>query len=350
MLKHATLGARMTISRRHRLICELRREPNLSGAPLASKDFSDALSELAEEAAMGALLSDRLPLDCAAIDASVAPVFSQLGEPIVDRIEIDLVCSGGDSERYHQTFTGGPWSRWMTQQNFSLREQGIVGADEQIFLLVLALPCEQESKLELPDLLPPPIIDTTLEACGVRSIDEGELVAERPLLVNGRLVQEANQRCVEAGLNETGAAVSGRYVRLPEPLPGTTTRIVTLLSSLLFDTRHSGEPLQFHFSPAALAEAQQMCQLRGMGESVITVFHSHGWGCGDCNQKSTCGLAEAKPSLQDYRLLESLLPGKCTLMPISGRKAGAEEREPLLQIYAWRGGEMRPIRWRTYHD
>jgi hypothetical protein len=61
-------------------------------------------------------------------------------------------------------------------------------------------------------------------------------------------------------------------------------------------------------------------------------------------------LAEAVPSLQDYRLLATLFPSKSTLMPIAGRKLGAEERRPVLQVYAWRGGEMRPIRWRMYHD
>ena len=61
-------------------------------------------------------------------------------------------------------------------------------------------------------------------------------------------------------------------------------------------------------------------------------------------------MAEANPSLQDYQLLESLFPSKSTLMPIAGRKLGEPGRRPVLQIHAWRGGQMQPIPWQEYTD
>ncbi len=348
---NVSLGVQLMVHNNYRWVCELRRERNLTGIPLASKDVSDDLSELVEEAAMNSILGGQAELDIQEMEARVVPVCHEIGEPIVDHIQVDLhAANSGRTADARQTFTTGRWQRWSMRKLLMLREEGTVAAEEQIYCLLLALPCEQPPLLQPPPLIPPPVIDSTLEACGVRSIDAGELTPDRPLLVNRRLAEEGMRRCIEAGLVETGAAVAGQYVRLPEPLPGTSTRIVTLFSALLFDQRHSGDAAQFHFSPSALAEAQQLCQLRGLGESVITVFHSHGWGCGDCNQKATCGLAEGKPSLQDYQLLESLLPGKCTLMPISGRKLGADQRQPVLQVYAWRAGEMRAIRWRTYRD
>jgi hypothetical protein len=124
------------------------------------------------------------------------------------------------------------------------------------------------------------------------------------------------------------------------------------LSGAVFDSRHVGDQSRFLFKPEALAEAQQMCAMRGLGERVLTVFHTHGWSknCGNCNQNAACPLAEATPSLQDYQLLTTLFPGKSTLMPIAGRKLGDSARRPVLQVHAWRRGQMRPIRWQEYHD
>ena len=89
----------------------------------------------------------------------------------------------------------------------------------------------------------------------------------------------------------------------------------------------------------------------GSGERVLTVFHSHGWGtgCSECNQREQCALPECTlVSLDDYRVLETLFPSKATLLPIAGRKLGASGRRPVLEMHAWRGGSVRPIRWRTF--
>jgi hypothetical protein len=101
-----------------------------------------------------------------------------------------------------------------------------------------------------------------------------------------------------------------------------------------------------------LAEAAQIADLRGFGETVQTVYHTHGWknSCGRCNESPDCPLAECNPSLQDYQLLETLFPSKTTLMPIAGRKLGTPGRRPVLQIHAWRGGHMQPIPWTQYVD
>ena len=163
---------------------------------------------------------------------------------------------------------------------------------------------------------------------------------------------DAVRRCEEADATETGGSVLGTILRLEKPLPGTVTRIVTVLSATVEDPRHVGAPLSFSFSPAGLAEAARFGQLRGFGETVQTVFHTHGWSgaCGNCNQNANCPLAEGNPSLQNYQPLESLFSSKATLMSIAGRKLGEPSRRPVLQIHAWRGGEMRPIRWQEYSD
>jgi hypothetical protein len=158
---------------------------------------------------------------------------------------------------------------------------------------------------------------------------------------------------VEAGTSEIGGAVLGKMVRLAEPLPGTTTRVVTVLSACVPDARHIGSLSLLTFSPEALADADQVAQLRGLGETVITVYHSHGWGtgCGKCNDNEQCVLAECTlVSVQDYQMIDGLVPHRSTVIPIAGRKLGAEERGPVLEIHAWRGGQMRPIRWQRYVD
>ena len=129
--------------------------------------------------------------------------------------------------------------------------------------------------------------------------------------------------------------------------------MVTVLSAAVVDRRHVGAPTLLTFSPEALAEGEQIAEMRGFGESVLTVYHSHMWGagCDRCNQNEKCVLPECTTvSIQDYQVLESLFPSKATLMPIAGRKLGAQGQRPVLEIHAWRGGEMRTIRWQRYHD
>jgi hypothetical protein len=164
------------------------------------------------------------------------------------------------------------------------------------------------------------------------------------------LFADAVRRCEEAGSEETGGAVLGKLVRLPQPLPGTDTRIVTILASLVEDPRHVGTATGFHFSPEALAEAARIGDIRGLGESVLTVFHSHGWtpDCRNCDPSAGCSLPECSPSLRDYEML-SLFPSKGTLMPIAGRKPGVQGERPVLCIHAWRGGQLQAIPWQQYH-
>ena len=97
----------------------------------------------------------------------------------------------------------------------------------------------------------------------------------------------------------------------------------------------------------------QPADLRGLGETVVTVVHSHGWSteCGKCNENANCPLAECTlVSLSDYQVLETLFPGKGTVMPIVGRRLGAPGKQPVLALHAWRGGEMRPLRFQRYAD
>ena len=138
--------------------------------------------------------------------------------------------------------------------------------------------------------------------------------------------------------------------RRPGPLPGTTTRLATLPTACLFDPRHAGEPARVTLDPKALVEAARVADLRGRGERVVTATHSHGWGtgCDNCNERA-CSLPSCTTvSVDDYVVLESLFPSKSTLLPIAGRKLGAPGRRPVLEVHAWRGGQVLPIPWRRF--
>jgi hypothetical protein len=187
----------------------------------------------------------------------------------------------------------------------------------------------------------------------VRQLGTGALDPERPVLVNARLADEMVQATEAAGAAETGGAVLGKLLRLAEPLPGTATRVVTLLTAGLSDPRHVGEPGHFRFSPEALAHADQIARLRGLGEAVLTAWHSHGWGaaCGNCNQNEHCPLPSGLlVSLDDYQVMESLFPSKAAVMPIAGRQPGAAGRRPVVTLHAWNGGALRPLPWQSYFD
>ena len=333
----------------HQFIHELRSAENVAGVALASEDVTPRLGELVDEAFTNAVLADRIAHELDELRVRITPQFED--EPLVKSIRIDLIANGDGKSVYSQSYRRGPWTREAAHKAAQLREEGSLGENELPVQMLVALP-RGGVDVPLPPLQAPAISETTLEACGARKLGAGEFVPDRPVLINKRFEEESVIRCEEADVVEAGGAAFGQIVRLAEPLPGAETRVVTILSGMLFDARQIGEQTQFHFKPEALADAQQMCELRGFGERVLTVFHTHGWSnkCCNCNQNSGCMIAEAKPSLQDYHLLATLFPGKSTLMPIAGRKLGAEGRRPLLQVYAWRKGEMRPIRWKQYED
>ena len=114
-----------------------------------------------------------------------------------------------------------------------------------------------------------------------------------------------------------------------------------------------GQPGQFTFSTDALVHASNIGNLRGLGETVLTALHTHGWGsgCDRCNSNAGCLLPQCTEiSAQDYTMMETLFPSKGSLMPIAGRRLGAPGQQPVLEIHAWRGGVLRRIRWRHYRD
>jgi len=327
------------------------RSQSSGGVPLSHDRVTPDLGELVEEAYKSSILSDMLPLEADRLRVEIIPSWSS--EPFVKRITVAITtCHQGKDWRCEQHFTAGRWSRTAQLSLQQLREEGTLAQDQLAYPVLSAQKSAAAANVTLPPLQPPPIVDQSLEHFGIRRLGEGNLVPDRPVLVNSHFHSEAIRLCEEADALETGGAVLGKIIRLAAPLPGTQTRIVTILSAVLEDNRHVGTTSRFTFSPEALAEAAQVCQLRGLGESVLTVFHTHGWSnrCGNCNQNEQCPLAESVPSLLDYDLAANLFASKSTLLPIAGRKFGAEGRRPVLQVHAWRGGVLRPIRYQLYDD
>ncbi len=337
---------------RHRFQMELRRAPHLDGVPLSSQDVTYDLGDLVDEALTCAVLGDVFPEELDRLDVRIEPQGTE--PPVVSHIEVRLRATfNGTCAEYRQEFRTGPWSRTSQKVTSQLREEGTLAETETAYCLVVALPEKGRSTFEPPLLQTPQIAEGTLEALGVRQLAGGELVSDRPVLANQRMVEDAVAACLAAGARETGGVTLGRLVRLPEPLSGTSTRVVTVLTTCLEDRRHSGDINQWNISPDALVEAARIADLRGLGEAVMTVTHTHGFSaeCGNCNSNAACPLAECTHvSLLDYQVLETLFPAKSTLMPIAGRRMGAEGNRPVLEIHAWRGGQVRPIRWQHYLD
>ena len=342
----------VTIESPYRLHSELRRQPDIKEVPLSSLDVTPEAADLVEEAWIAGVLADVLPESAESVRARIEPVFSD--EPLVERIKVHLQAGrNGSAAEYSAEFKGGRWNRTEKRRLIQLREEGTLGENESAYRMLVALPAGKAPDMEPPVLQSPPIVDGTLEQFGFRETGTGEFVPDRPILINQRLETDSVAACVAAGSRETGGAALGAFVRLPEPLPHTSTRIVTLLTTCLEDRRHSGKVNEWSISPEALAESAQIAQMRGLGETVLTVIHTHGWSteCGKCNENANCPLAECTlVSLLDYQVLETLFPGKATVMPIAGRKLGAPGKQPVLEVHAWRGGEMRPMRWMRYVD
>lgn len=339
------------IENTYQFTSELRRKPDIKDRPISSVDVTADIAALIDETYTHGVLADCLPEQSDLLRVRIEPHFSE--SPRVERIDVHLTAgTNGSTAEFTQQFRAGPWNRSEQRRMLQLREEGTLAEGDTAYRMLLALPSDAAS-IEAPSLQPPAIIDGTLEEFGFRELGAGELIPDRPLLANQRLVEDSIEACLARGSNETGGGAIGLNVRLKEPLPHTTTRIVQILTAYLEDRRHTGKLNEWKISNEALAEAAEVCALRGMGERVMTVVHTHGWSteCGNCNTNANCPLAECTlVSLLDYQVLETLFPSKSTVMPIAGRKLGAEGKRPVLEIHAWRGGEMRPIRWQRYRD
>ncbi|MEE8146568.1 MAG: hypothetical protein V3T24_03095 [Longimicrobiales bacterium] len=309
------------------------------------------LAELVEEAFVGGVLADALPADVGELRVAVTPVWDQ--EPRAQALDVRITERAGEGRSFTRRFESGRWMRRALETTRQFVEDGTLEEGALTYVHLLAEGRDDPPKVSLPLLQAPTITEQSLDEFGVRDLGGGELCPDRPVLVNERMLEEILRHTEEAGTEETGGGTLGKMIRLDQPLPGTSTRIVTVLSASLVDTRHDGTVARITFDPAALQEAAQVAQLRAKGETVLTAFHTHGWGtaCGKCNQNTTCTLPSATlVSLDDYQVLECLFPSKATLMPIAGRKLGAPGTRPILEIHAWRGGKMASIPWRTYRD
>ncbi|MGD0897920.1 MAG: hypothetical protein ABR915_08785, partial [Thermoguttaceae bacterium] len=129
-------------------------------------------------------------------------------------------------------------------------------------------------------------------------------------------------------------------------LPGTTTRIITMLAASVCDARHEGSTSRWKISPDALAEAAQLAEISG--QRVMTIWHSHGFCDKPCDKRDRCPLAgPGFFSIDDYDVAERLLPSKATIMPICGKDPA--QPDPMLVIHGWEDG-MQPLPWMYYED
>ncbi len=351
----ACLGAPIEVALdcRASFIAELRAGPGADASVLAREALHADLPELVEETFVRGVLGERLSADTRTLDVSIAP----RGSAADSRPRAIAVRAEDDQGRSLELlFEAGRWVRRAQETALRLRAEGRLAAEQPAYVQVQVEPGTPAPGPEAPFLQAPPIDEGdegTLEEldCGV--LGAGELDPERPVLVSARMLEEILELTERAGPVETGGGTLGRILRLPEPLPGTRTRVVTVLTASFPDARHLGRENRFTFSPQALAEVAELAVLRGLGERVLTAFHSHGWGtaCGRCNQEASCPLAACtEVSLDDYRVCESLFPGKATLLPIAGRAWRAPGQRPVLAVHAWQGGELVALPWRSCTD
>jgi hypothetical protein len=357
------------IGSEHEFLMEIWSRLDGSSVPVYQESIACDLPALVEETFVHGVLSGELPNDAEELRSTVVPRWAS--EPFLDGIEVQVSAKGagwdegkrrngphgprvrgGGNRRHSRTFSAGPWGRRALRIAEKLRAEGTLGEKESAHALILARRSGGPARIERAPLFPLEISSAPLEDIGVSSLGAGSLVPDRPVLVNARAVRDGIRLCQEAGTREAGAAMLGKLVRLPEPLSGTRTRVVTVLSAVIPDPRHQGEVGQVTFDPEALVEAERVAELRGRAESVFTILHTHGWGeCQACNRRSTCPLPECTyVSDKDYTVMETLFSSKAAVMPIVGRSREAKENEPVLAIHAWRGGELRSIRWQEYEE
>lgn len=342
---------RVDMSDRLDLYLELRATNSLEGALLHRECVTGDVAELAEETYVRGVLADRLPEHCELLRAEIKARWSV--EPLIRELEVSITAETQQGpQSYTQNFTSGRWVRTAEAARRTLVVEGVAADDATVYRALVGAPPRRPVPAEIPTPPAPRIADQSLEEYGVRRLGDGTLSPERPVLINRRMIADIIRRTELAGTDETGGAVLGKILRLKECLPGTSTRVVTVLSAALSDGRHVGGPASLRYSPDALAEAARIAELRDQQEVVVTAWHSHGWSaeCSRC-RKETCALPNVTHvSSDDYQVLESLFSSKATLMPIAGRSAGQQGEHPTVMVHHWCNGAMRPLRWQEYED
>jgi len=327
------------------------------------ENVNDDLNDLVQQTHVAGVLAEKLPLDPSAeIEVDVAPSWLR-AEPFVDSVDVTLSVAGGEMS-YGKSFRSGRWIRRAGLRLVELRSQGQLGQEETAYRSLVATASKDhgsnghgsnghgsnghEVALRPPAIEIPPIEDRTLEELGIRRLTSGTLAAHRPILVNRQFERDVIERTRDTGLTETGGAVLGRYVRLPQALPETETRIVTVLSASVCDARHEGTSAQWHISPDALAEAAELAEISG--QRVMTVWHSHPFCDKACEKRDTCQavVIPAFFSNEDCQMAEMLFPSRASIFPVSGKTA-VGQTDPLLVIHGWDDG-LKPVPWRRYED
>ncbi len=271
----------------YEFVSELRRSADLHGVPLYSETITADIVELIEEVYTRAVLSETLPLEIDTLAADIQPIWQS--EPLVAGIRVTLSVRGNGAEiTSSDDFARGRWVRTAKTVAVKLCAGGHLSRRAGRASPAAGAEAAQSTGVADSTAPAPVVYRSVTRRLRRAQLGAGGLVAERPVLVNQRLVADAIRCCEQAGTAETGGAVLGKIIRLSSPLPGTTTRLVTLLTSIVEDPRHLGAPLSFTFSLEGLAEAAIYGELRGFHETVETVFHTHGWqtSCGNCNQNA----------------------------------------------------------------
>jgi hypothetical protein len=207
---------------------ELSTDPGLGALPLHREAVQGDVADLVEEAFVTAVMAERLPSEVDELDVVVTPVWDRA--PRAEAVDVTLTERGGGRRSLKRRFESGRWMRTAQERTLQLASDGVLseGATAYVHLLAEARSSEP---LPLPLLQTPVITTQSVEELGVCDLGSGKLCPDRPVLVNDRMVDEIVHQAELAGARETGGGALGKMIRIEEPLPGTTTRIVTVLSA-----------------------------------------------------------------------------------------------------------------------
>ena len=244
---------------------EIGTEPEPGGTMLHRESIQDDLGDLVDEVFVTAILADALPEDPVELHVEVAPVWRE--EPWAEAVLVTACPRGDGSPAFARRFETGRWMRRAQGIALRLESEEAIPKGATAYVYLLAERSATAVDTRLPALLPPFVEEQSLEDLGVMELGGGSLCPDRPILVNQRMVDEILDHTERAGSSETGGGTLGKMIRLPEPLPDTTTRVVTVLTASLTDDRHVGELARFTFDPEALHEAARIADLRGRGEA-----------------------------------------------------------------------------------
>jgi proteasome lid subunit RPN8/RPN11 len=276
--------------------------------------------------------------------ASIQPLWSRAGEPLVSGFRVNLGSDGVDE--FSWDFTDAYFQRLAQNATTYFVEQGKVAAGESVEFIVAAFPrqdlasAEVKPRFAVEELDPPlrlgedSLSELTSGVTPVGTVDAGRM----PVVIPRRVLREAAALSRTAGAKETGGILIGRLHRDPQLL------VIFARVTAQLPARHvEATAGSLTFTSETWTEVRAALELRKKGEMMLGWWHSHPARelCKECpvERQENCRLAKDFFSAHDHALHRAVFPRAFSVGLVVNDVAYSD---PTFSLFGWNQGVLEP--------